>query len=240
MLLCAQRSAYQCYRSTCHRETGNNSRCVLISVFHHNHQIPITVRCGGYPYFGSKFSSSALKIDLPCLASIRILSTGHSAVIGGIIEKDLARKLSRERLMASIAAMPSMVYAGWATYGGYNPFSAACGLGVDQMIVVKIVDSNGEITGFDVEEKDGLLRAVRGGGGASGFFVEMRVKVRGLQKILAGKIVFGLKGILKIVETLDSRFTELPEQGLPTQLIVQQLIFPSPREKVFRIHSCML
>lgn len=157
----------------------------LIS-FTTDHQIPITVRCGGYSYFGSEFSSSALAIDLRCLASIRISPTRHSAIIGGgILQGDLTHELSREGLMTPVVAIPSMGYAGWAMYGGYGPFSAAYGLGVDQIIGVKVVGSDGEIRDSDVEGEDGLLRAIRGGGGALGIIVELRIKVYPLQKVLS-------------------------------------------------------
>ncbi|KAF7953061.1 hypothetical protein EAE96_006281 [Botrytis aclada] len=199
-----------------------------------DHQIPITVRCGGYSYFGSEFSSSALAIDLRCLASIRISPARHSAVIGGgFLQGDLARELSREGLMTPVVAIPSMGYAGWAMYGGYGPFSAAYGLGVDQIIGVKVVDSDGEIKDYDVEGEDGLLRAVRGGGGALGIIVELRIKVYPLQKVLAGKIVFQSEDISKTVEIFNSRFKELSARGLPLQLTVQQSIFPSSQGQIF-------
>ncbi|TGO55453.1 hypothetical protein BCON_0092g00370 [Botryotinia convoluta] len=201
-----------------------------------DHQIPITVRCGGYSYFGSEFSSSALAIDLRCLASIRVSPTRHSAVIGGgILQGNLARELSREGLMTPLVAIPSMGYAGWAMYGGYGPFSAAYGLGVDQIIGVKVVDSDGEIRDSDVEGEDGLLRAVRGGGGALGIIVELRIKVYPLQKVLAGKIIFESEDISKTVEIFNSRFRELSARGLPLQLTVQQTIFPSSQGQVFGI-----
>ncbi|TGO33786.1 hypothetical protein BHYA_0227g00120 [Botrytis hyacinthi] len=205
----------------------------LIS-FTTDHQIPITVRCGGYSYFGSEFSSSALAIDLRCLASIRVSPTRHSAVIGGgVLQGDLARELSREGLMTPVVAIPSMGYAGWAMYGGYGPFSAAYGLGVDQIIGVKVVDSDGEIRDSDVEGEDGLLRAVRGGGGALGIIVELRIKVYPLQKILAGKIVFESEDISKTVEIFNSRFRELSTRELPLQLTVQQTILPSSQGQIF-------
>ncbi|KAF7947136.1 uncharacterized protein EAE97_004385 [Botrytis byssoidea] len=205
----------------------------LIS-FTTDHQIPITVRCGGYSYFGSEFSYSALAIDLRCLASIRVSPTRHCAVIGGgVLQGDLARELSREGLMTPVVAIPSMGYAGWAMYGGYGPFNAAYGIGVDQIIGVKVVDSDGEIRDSGVEGEDGLLRAVRGGGGALGIIVELRIKVYPLQKILAGKIVFKSEDISKTVEIFNSRFRELSTRGLPLQLTVQQTIFPSSQGQVF-------
>lgn len=149
-----------------------------------SHQIPITIRCGGYSYFGSEFSSSALAIDIRCLASVRVSSTRNSAIIGGgVLQGDLARELSKEGLMTPVAAVPSMGYAGWAMYGGYGPFSAAYGLGVDQIIGVKVVSFDGQIKDSDVEGEDGLLRAIRGGGGVLGVIVELRIKVYKLQKV---------------------------------------------------------
>ncbi|TGO85745.1 hypothetical protein BPOR_0368g00070 [Botrytis porri] len=207
----------------------------LIS-FTTDHQIPITVRCGGYSYFGFGFSSSALAIDLRCLASIRVSPTRNSAVIGGgILQGDLARELSGVGLMTPVVPIPSMGYAGWAMYGGYGPFSAAYGLGVDQIIGVKVFDSDGEIKDSDVEGEDGLLRAVRGGGSALGIVVELRIKVYPLQKVFAGKIIFKSEDISKTVEIFNSRFRVLSARGLPLQLTAQQKIFPSSQGQIFGV-----
>lgn len=66
-----------------------------------------------------------------------------------------------------------MGYVGWSTLGGYGPFSACHGLGVDQIIGAKVVNAKGEV----VDADDEMLMAIRGAGGTLGIIVELTIKV---------------------------------------------------------------
>jgi FAD/FMN-containing dehydrogenase len=70
-------------------------------------------------------------------------------------------------------------YTGWATLGGYGPFSSLYGLGTDQIVGAKLVDAQGEI----VDAKDDLLKGIRGGGGIFGVIVELTIKVYPLKEV---------------------------------------------------------
>ncbi len=72
-----------------------------------------------------------------------------------------------------------MGYVGWATLGGYGPFSPNFGLGVDQIVAAKLVNHKGEL----IEADDELLKGLRGGGGIFGVVVEMTIKVYPLKEV---------------------------------------------------------
>ncbi|KAM3085840.1 hypothetical protein ACMFMG_002898 [Clarireedia jacksonii] len=148
------------------------------------HQIPVTVRSGGYSYFGASFAQGALALDLRSLSNIQLYPSHTYAIVGGgVLQGDLARSLAENGLMTPLAGYSSMGYVGWAAYGGYGPFSAYYGLGVDQIVGAKLVDSEGHVRDSDTAGEEGLLRAIRGSGGALGVIVELRIRVYPLKKV---------------------------------------------------------
>lgn len=72
-----------------------------------------------------------------------------------------------------------MGYVGWATLGGYGPFSTSHGLGADQIVSAKVVNAKGELVEADSE----LLQGIRGGGGIFGVIVELTIKVYPLKEV---------------------------------------------------------
>jgi len=75
---------------------------------------------------------------------------------------NLAEALAKEGLATLTRSVPSIGYVGWATYGGYDAFSANFGLGADQIVAAK-VDKR-------------LVGGIRGGGGIFGVIVELTIK----------------------------------------------------------------
>jgi len=98
---------------------------------------------------------------------------------GGVLLAGLAKALAKEGLATAIGTNTSVGYVGWATYGGYGPFSANYGLGVDQIVGAKLVDANGKI----VEADERLLKGIRGAGGVFGVIVELTIKVYPLKAV---------------------------------------------------------
>jgi FAD/FMN-containing dehydrogenase len=142
--------------------------------------IPFTVRVGGHNLEGRAIAEAALTIDLRALASVTIADDRQSATVqGGILQDALATKLWNEGLVTPVGAIPSVGYVGWATYGGYGPFSGHWGLGVDQIIGATIVDAKGDI----VKADDSLLKGIRGAGGTFGVIVDVTIKVYPLKSV---------------------------------------------------------
>lgn len=136
--------------------------------------IRFVVRSGGHNLFGQSTVEGALTIDMRDIASVTVDSDRTSARVGGgILQGDLAAQLWQEGLATPTGTIASVGYVGWATYGGYGPFSAHWGLGADQILGAKIVNANGEI----VEADRKLLKGIRGAGGLFGIIVELQIKV---------------------------------------------------------------
>lgn len=144
------------------------------------HDVEISVRAGGHDLFGRCFVSGALCIDMRDICFVRVADDRRSAVIGGgVLASHLAGELGRHGLAAAVGSAPTVGWVGWATHGGYGPFAANYGLGVDQILGAKLVNCEGEV----VDADESMLVAIRGGGGCLGVIVELTIKVYPLKQV---------------------------------------------------------
>jgi len=150
--------------------------------------IQFVIRSGGNNLFGLSCVQDALMVDMRDISYVKIDETRSSAKIGGgVINVDLAAELSKEGLATAISSIPFIGYVGWSTYGGYGPFSANYGLGLDNIIGAKVVNWKGEVV--DADQR--MLRGIRGAGGFIGVIVEFDIKVYPLKSVS----VFSRKGL---------------------------------------------
>ncbi|KUJ18388.1 D-lactate dehydrogenase [Mollisia scopiformis] len=192
--------------------------------------IKFAVRTGGHSLFGLSTIDGAMTIDMRDITYVHIEQGKKLAKVGGgTLQGDLATALHKEGLATPTGSVPSVGYVGWAAYGGYGPLSAQFGLGADQIVAAKIVDPSGKI----VEADDKLLRGIRGAGGIFGIIVEITVKVYPLNKILAGNLIFASQDISEAFKKFNGGYRELSTQGLPSQLVIQQMVVNSPYGRAF-------
>ncbi|KAL3443135.1 FAD-binding domain-containing protein [Aspergillus insuetus] len=193
--------------------------------------VPFTLRSGGHNLEGRSAVNNALQIDLRALNTVAIAPDRKSATVGGgILQGELGKKLWEKGLATPTGSVPSVGYTGWATYGGYGPFSSHWGLGVDQIIGATIINADGEPVTADQD----LLKGIRGAGGVFGVIVELTIKVYPLTGLLAGPIIFDATDIAKTFIDFNTAYTNLLEtEGIPAQLTVQRVVFNSPHGRVF-------
>lgn len=153
--------------------------------------IKFVVRTGGHSLFGHSMVEGAMTIDLRDLAYVQVEQGQKSAKVGGgILQGELVTALHKEGFVTPTGTVPSVGYVGWAAYGGYGPLSAHFGMGVDQIIGAKIVNSTGAI----VTANDDLLRGIKGAGGIFGIIVEVTVKVYPMRNV---STIFNLAYLLR-------------------------------------------
>lgn len=152
----------------------------VLVAFATSRKLHIVVRGGGNDPFGRCMADGALVLDLRDLDYVDVDGEAGSARVGGgILVGSLASALAPHGLVAATGAVPFVGYVGWATLGGYGPFSTHYGLGVDQIVGATVVNSKAEI----VEADGDMLSAIRGAGSALGVIVEMEIKVYPLEKV---------------------------------------------------------
>ncbi|KAI1819656.1 FAD-binding domain-containing protein [Xylaria intraflava] len=149
--------------------------------------VDFVVRSGGHDCAGRSQVDGALSVDLRDLKHVSVSADGKTATIGGgILFRDLTSYLDARGLVTPVGTVASVGYVGWATLGGYGPFSARYGLGVDQIVGAKLVNAKGDL----VEAGAELLQGIRGGGGIFGVIVELTIKVYPLKELLNSLLIY--------------------------------------------------
>ncbi|KAF7172370.1 hypothetical protein CNMCM6106_006581 [Aspergillus hiratsukae] len=210
--------------------------------FAKSQSLPFTLRSGGHNLEGRSVVDGALLIDLRGLNAVTIAADRRSALVqGGILLGELADKLWAEGLATPIGTIPSVGYVGWATYGGYGPFSSHWGLGADKILGATVVNPDGEIIAAD----ETLLQGIRGAGGLFGVIIDLTIKVYPLTtvstsplepmpkltypQLLAGAILYDSTNITKTFLDFNAAYRALVDSDpLPPQLSIQQTAFNSP------------
>ncbi|KAJ5775380.1 uncharacterized protein N7511_000391 [Penicillium nucicola] len=195
--------------------------------------IPFTLRTGGHNLEGRTLVEDALVIDLRALNKISISEDRQSAIIqGGSLQGEVGNYLWAEGLGTPLGSVPSVGYVGWATYGGYGPFSSHWGLGVDQILGATIINPDGEVVTAD----ETILRGIRGAGGLFGVILDLTVKIYPLDNFLAGAIFFDPSNIEKIFVDFNAAYHSLlATEGLPPQLTLQQMIVNAPPGRMYGV-----
>ncbi|GAP93091.1 putative d-lactate dehydrogenase protein [Rosellinia necatrix] len=149
--------------------------------------VDFVVRGGGHDCAGRSQVAGTLSIDLRDIKHVSVSADQKTATVGGgILFRDLAKELDSRGLITPVGTVASVGYVGWATLGGYGPFSTSHGLGVDQIVAAKVVNPKGELVEADAE----LLRGIRGGGGIFGVIVELTIKVYPLKELFTSLLIF--------------------------------------------------
>ncbi|KAJ5713944.1 uncharacterized protein N7483_011125 [Penicillium malachiteum] len=195
--------------------------------------IPFSIRSGGHNLEGRALVQDALLIDLRTLDSVAVAEDLKSATVGGgILQGELINQLWAKGVATSTGSIPHVGFFGWASYGGYGPFSSKWGLGVDNIIGATVVDPNGNL--IKLEGSDPLLKGIRGAGGVFGVIVDLTIKVYPAPTLLAGPILFDTSDITTSFTKINTAYSNLLDaETIPSQLTLQRVSFYSPRGLAF-------
>ncbi|KAI1075710.1 FAD-binding domain-containing protein [Whalleya microplaca] len=198
-------------------QTAEDVQALIQFCVHNN--VEFVIRGGGHDCAGRSQVYQALTIDMRDIQYVHISKDKTTASVGGgILIRDFTRILGEQGLVTPVGTIATVGYTGWATLGGYGPFSTSHGVGADQIVAAKLVNSKAEI----VEANEELLRGMRGGGGIFGVIVELTVKVYPLKEILASTLVFESNNLQAAWATYAKGFEDLlAKEGLPRALQLQ-------------------
>jgi hypothetical protein len=165
----------------------NDEQVAHIVQFAVSENIYFTVRAGGHDSWGRSAVDGAIIIDMREIDEIVLAQDRKSARIGGgTIGGNLTKFLAPHGLVAVQGGCSSVGYTNWAACGGYSSLNGSFGLGCDQILGARIVNSEGEIIDADEE----VLWGLRGGGCNFGVVVAMDIQVHELPTMLAGLVIF--------------------------------------------------
>ncbi|KAH0497615.1 hypothetical protein TgHK011_004908 [Trichoderma gracile] len=154
--------------------------------------IPLGIRSGGSELSARNYRGvdRGIIIDMRSMCFVNVSDDKASAKIGGgIIGGDLAVALSKQDLFTPIGWHPMLGYAGWSLAGGYGLYSSSYGLGVDQILGVRLVLADGSAVDINKNNHPDLFWALRGAGnGIWGVVTQLTIKIYPAPRFLVGTI----------------------------------------------------
>lgn len=137
-------------------------------------ELDFAVRAGGHDLQGRSTVQDAVTIDLREINYVEISDDERTARIGGgVLLSTVLDELGKRQLSTPVGAIGTVGYVGWATLGGYGGCTPSLGLGLDNIVGARMVDSKGRVLDADAS----LLKAIRGAGPAFGVIVELSIKI---------------------------------------------------------------
>jgi hypothetical protein len=174
----------------------NDEEVAHIVRFAVSENLDFTVRTGGHDSWGRSAVDGAIILDMREIDEIFLSQDRKSARIGGgTIGGNLTQFLAPHGLVAVQGGCSSVGYTNWAACGGYSSLNGSFGLGCDQILDARIVNSEGEIIDADEE----VLWGLRGGGCNFGIVVSMDIQVHELPTMLAGLVIFPITEAKRIL-----------------------------------------
>jgi FAD/FMN-containing dehydrogenase len=137
----------------------------------------ITVRSGGHNYEGFSMNSD-LVIDVSGLKAFK-LNADTMTIGSGWKQGDLAARLfaARPNTAAVMGSCKTVALSGFSLGGGFGFLSRKHGLGVDNIVSLRVVNADGEVLAVNEKENAELFWAMRGGGGSFGVVTQIEYRV---------------------------------------------------------------
>ncbi|KAH6629723.1 FAD binding domain-containing protein, partial [Boeremia exigua] len=146
-----------------------------------------------------------------------------------------------ERDMIVVAGLSQHVgIVGWVTGGGHGPLSSTYGMGVDNVLEVKMVTPNGDYLTANACQNTDLFWAVRGGGGGTfGVITEVTMKAFPSPTITTHDLSIAAQRSTtdstwwKLVAEIHSHLPSLKEGGLEGYIIMTPSVFTTTQTNTF-------
>lgn len=149
-------------------------------------ELPLVVRGGGHDMYGRFTALDAVCIDLRHLSSVNVSTDKKTVKVGGgITSIQLVEELAKHDLQVPIGSCGTVGFTGWCLVGGFGPYIHSYGLGADQIVGARVVNSRGQLVDADAR----MLKGLRGGGGNLGLVVELEVKAYPRQEVSSIPII---------------------------------------------------
>ncbi len=206
--------------------------------FARDHNLLVSVRCGGHNIAGKSVCDGGLMIDLSGMRSIHIDPAKQTArVAGGALLGDLDREAQAFGLATTAGVVTHTGVGGLTLGGGVGRLARKYGLACDNLLAVEIVTAAGAIVRASAAENADLFWGVRGGGGNYGVVTSFEFQLHPVGPgVLAGKVVHRLEQAKAALE-----FYREYSRTAPHEIYAGAMFLTSPEgEPVFAISVCYI
>ena len=146
--------------------------------FARQHEILISVRCGGHNIAGKAVVENGLMIDLTPICDVQVDPVNRTATVGGGAALGDLDRATQEYGLATTAGVVTHTGVGGLTLGGgVGRLARKFGLACDNLISVDLVTADGEQITASLDDHTDLFWALRGGGGNFGIATSFKFRL---------------------------------------------------------------
>ena len=174
--------------------------------------LPVAVRGGGHGVAGHCVGDGSLVVDLRLMRHVSVNAEARTVTCGGgTLWEDVDPACQRHGLAMPGGTFGDTGVAGLTLGGGIGHLSPAFGLSLDNLLSVRLVTGDGEISTASEEERPELFWALRGGGGNFGVVVEFTFRLHPVGQLFGGAVVFPLQDAPAVLRAWRGLMTDAPD-----------------------------
>jgi hypothetical protein len=137
--------------------------------FAKEHDLLLSVRCGGHNVAGQAVCNDGLVIDLSLMRRVLVDPVRRTVQVqGGATLGDIDRQTQKFGLAVPVGVVSATGIGGLTLHGGIGWLMRKHGLTIDNLLAVEIVTADGQLRRASETEHADLFWAIRGGGGNFG------------------------------------------------------------------------
>ncbi len=201
------------------------------------HDLPVSVLCGGHSISGASVVDDGVVIDVHDLRSIELDLDGGTAWIGaGYTAAEVSEALSEHGLAIGFGDTGSVGVAGITLGGGVGYLARKFGLSIDSLLAAELVTADGEMRMVDKSDPD-LFWAIRGAGANFGAATRFRFRLAEVPAFTGGLLiqpataqsvaafVAAAQAAPEAVTTIANVMPAPPMPGVPEDAVGKLVIF---------------
>ncbi|GIC87431.1 FAD-binding oxidoreductase [Aspergillus udagawae] len=156
------------------------------------HEIPFTVRGGGYSTSGASTTHGGLVLDLCRLRDVHVDPYSRVLTVqGGALWEDVDIAAAQYKLAVVGSTLNQIGAAGATLGGGYGWLTGQYGLAIDNLLWARMILADGSIVIASEEQYPDLFWAIRGAGQSFGVAVELGFRAHKQDHhVFAGTLLF--------------------------------------------------
>ncbi len=182
--------------------------------FAREHDLLVSVRCGGHSVAGNSLCDGGLMIDLSPMNGVDVEATARRArVQGGATWSDLDRETQKLGLATPGGIISTTGVAGLTLGGGFGWLSREHGLAADNLLSAELVTTEGSTISASATENPDLFWGIRGGGGNFGVVTSLEFALHEVgPQVLFGPTIYQLEDARDVLKHYRAFVRELPNE----------------------------